>query len=544
MIRDFGGYVADSILGQLGRSIWDAAIKLLECAFQMVDWAAANSVVDLGTDAAAGKSMYAIKSAASAILPMMMWISLAVALGLFFWQLAMTVLRGGRGFFQTAAGPVAYGVALTCTAGFVALLIRAADAVSSAILIQAFEGDHKFAALLSQDSKLHTALDAAANNVAGTLLGLIGIFLVIPVGVGYLLEMTFRTAALLILFATLPLFTAGLLSQTTASWFWKSLRWMVAAVMMKPALALVVLLGMSMIHGDGSFVGLLAGFGVWATALISPFVLFRLFAFVDPGTAQGQAVRTWAPTMFSPSGGGMGGMPEVANGAGAGEDATTARADVAASAARDGAGTGAAGESAGVAGAGAEAAGVGAGAAAGPVGVAAAAVALAAKAVNGAARAAPNMASAYMDATGIGHPGGGSVGSAPSSCGSSGFGGGTTGVPTAGSGGGGAPPSSGPSGPQSPSPDSFPDPDPPTGPSGPGGAAVPPASDEDDAPGDAAGWAPTSQPVEPAAAGSGDRGAPRPDRGTRAPRSSRRRGGTRSGAGITGDEATDAAVVL
>ena len=51
------------------------------------------------------------------------------------------------------------------------------------------------------------------------------------------------------LIATVPITAAGLLANTTATWFWRSLRWMLAAILMKPALALVLVVGVNMLSG-------------------------------------------------------------------------------------------------------------------------------------------------------------------------------------------------------------------------------------------------------------------------------------------------------
>src|SRR5690606_15192973 len=114
----------------------------------------------------------------------------------------------------------------------------------------------------------------------------------IPAGVGFALLMVFRQAAVLALIATIPIAAAGLVAASTASVFWRSARWLLAAILMKPALALVLLIGVDVMSRAEGVAGLLAGTAVLLVSLACPALLFRLLAFVDPATAAGTAVRT------------------------------------------------------------------------------------------------------------------------------------------------------------------------------------------------------------------------------------------------------------
>lgn len=144
------------------------------------------------------------------------------------------------------------------------------------------------------------------------------LFLVIPAAFGYLLIMLVREAALLILVATMPIAAAGALGDGTRPWMWKSIRWFVAACLTSPLLALVVGLGVqisrasfpeatrtahqgvsvqqnldSVVNANQAHVGMaVVGCVVFAIACFCPMVLFRLLAFVDPGTASGASFRS------------------------------------------------------------------------------------------------------------------------------------------------------------------------------------------------------------------------------------------------------------
>jgi hypothetical protein len=58
---------------------------------------------------------------------------------------------------------------------------------------------------------------------------------------------------------------------------------MLAAVLMKPALALVLVVGVNMLSGPTGVGGLFAGSGVLLISLFCPLALFRLLAFVERG---------------------------------------------------------------------------------------------------------------------------------------------------------------------------------------------------------------------------------------------------------------------
>ena len=60
---------------------------------------------------------------------------------------------------------------------------------------------------------------------------------------------------------------------------------------MKPALALVLVVGVNVLSAPSGVAGLIAGAGVLLVALFGPFTVYRLLAFVDPGTNAGAAAR-------------------------------------------------------------------------------------------------------------------------------------------------------------------------------------------------------------------------------------------------------------
>ncbi len=179
-----------------------------------------------------------------------------------------------------------------------------------------------------------------------TVLGVLGM-IVIVAAIGHLLVMLTRAAALVILTATAPIAAAGLVSEVGQSWFWKCVRWTHAAAFTPPLMALVIGVGTKVttatVTGPGTSLSAAVGTAVPGVVLIlvscfAPLALFRLLAFVDPGTSSGAAMRSGYAAagglqglVAGGAGGGTGGAASSSDstgraaGEGASEDATTAR---------------------------------------------------------------------------------------------------------------------------------------------------------------------------------------------------------------------------
>ncbi|TVT61959.1 hypothetical protein FNH05_01620 [Amycolatopsis rhizosphaerae] len=319
---DIGAALGSAIKGMISsafdasmKAIWDASLAVLRGAFGLADQFSVFTV-----DTRTGPI--------SILWPMMLWISGVLALGLFFWQLTLTNLRGGRGFMRLVSGPVQYGIALAVTVGLVAGFLAAVDGLTNGILQYGLQSKN------FSDALNHTSFgDGVVDGVKAVVLGVCAFVGVIPAAIGYLLEMLFREAATYVLVATIPIVVAGLLANVTANWFWRACRWLLACITMKPVLAMTLVLGVAIAGGARGLSGLLAGVGVLIISLLAPFVLFRLFAFVDPNSDAGAALRDALsdvgvdsygannPAMFAAGAAGGSG------GGGAMEDANTGRFD-------------------------------------------------------------------------------------------------------------------------------------------------------------------------------------------------------------------------
>lgn len=267
-----GNMIADAFDSAM-TAVWNAALDMLRAALILAD---RFSVFTVSTGSGPIKIVW----------PMMLWISGILALALFFWQLTMTNLRAGRGFVRLVFGPVQYGVVLAVTVGLVAGVLAAVDGLTDGILNYGLQANN------FTDAFNHTNfVNAVGHGVKAVALGLCAIAGLMPAAIGYVLEMLFREAAIYVLVAVIPVVAAGLLASVTSMWFWIAMRWLAAAIAMKPVLALTLVLGVAIAGGSQGVMGLLAGVAVLLISLLAPFALFRLFAFMDPNSDTGRAFR-------------------------------------------------------------------------------------------------------------------------------------------------------------------------------------------------------------------------------------------------------------
>ncbi|MDR7254965.1 hypothetical protein J2X46_003967 [Nocardioides sp. BE266] len=266
-------------------AIWSGAMWLLKAAFDLIDNFTPNVAdPDLNT-------LYGLT----------LWIAGAIALVIAFSQIGLAVLRqDGRGFGTLVAGLVQYGAVLTCWITVCVGLISGASGLTHGIL-DALLGVDSFSGYAAGDG----FVDTVSGTTQAAVLGICGLLVLIPAAFGHMIIMMVRSAALLILVATMPIAAAGALSEGTKSWMWKSIRWFLACVLMEPLLALVVGMGSQfawagMPDGESSSgsstlenVGMsVVGSVIMLVACFMPMVLFRMLAFVDPGTASGASFRS------------------------------------------------------------------------------------------------------------------------------------------------------------------------------------------------------------------------------------------------------------
>ncbi len=136
------------------------------------------------------------------------------------------------------------------------------------------------------------------NGVLATILGLMGLLLVVA-AIGHFFIMVTRAGAILVLIASAPIAAAGLVGNVGQSWFWKTMRWFHAAAFTPPLVVLIMGIGVQFTTGvavggsglEGSIGTAVPGVLLICGSVVAPVALFKLFSFVDPGTATGAAVR-------------------------------------------------------------------------------------------------------------------------------------------------------------------------------------------------------------------------------------------------------------
>lgn len=340
---DWLGDAASAAVGDVWKSamtgLWSAAIWILKLAFRLIDGFTDPS---LSADGPMG-----------AVLPTTLWLGGTVAVIMLFVQLAVALLRrDGQSLGRVVLGTCQFGLVWVGYLGIAAGLVTAASGLTRGILtsmlhVQTFSG-YDFAAAWPK---------TISDVTLATVLGVLSILLIIPAAFFYILIMLVREAALIILVATAPISAGGLLADAGKAWFWKTTRWFFACLLISPCAALLLGIGVKLsdaainpvppfpvwchqnptqcanpVDGMHRWTALdnatnagmaIVGCIVIAIGAICPLILFRLLAFVEPGTASGAALRQ----SWSDSGGMSGVLRGGAGGAAGGTAALHSGAD-------------------------------------------------------------------------------------------------------------------------------------------------------------------------------------------------------------------------
>ena len=233
---------------------------------------------------------------ARTIYPATFWLAGAVLLVMAVVQIGIAAgRRDGSGLARTLIGLAQFAVVWGGWLGYTAAIVTAAGGLTHAVM-ESLMGVTSWKAWAPW--KPFDPSEIADAGVA-TVLGLMGLLLWIA-AIGHLLVILTRDAALMVIVATAPIAAAGLANETTRAWFWKAFRWFHAAAFTPLLVVLVTGVGMKMAEGvatDGA-TGAQASIGTAVPAIVliciavvSPLALFKLLAFVDPGTSSGAAMR-------------------------------------------------------------------------------------------------------------------------------------------------------------------------------------------------------------------------------------------------------------
>ena len=267
-----------------------------------------------------------------------LWLALALVVILAMIQLgAAAFKREGKGLARAFIGAGQFVLVCACWFGYCVMIVAACGAITKALMKSLL----KVQTWPDWDPLGGLGIDDITDAGVATALAFLGIFLWLA-AIGHVLVYLARAASLLVLTATGPLSAAGLVSDFTRSWFWKSLRWFHAAAFTPVLMVMVLGIGVQFANGVAAHLadGTAKAFGTALPAVmtilisvVAPLALFKLLAFVDPGTPsgasfrQGMAIQGGLQALLS--GGGAGGGSAAAsttdgNGGSSGEQSAEA----------------------------------------------------------------------------------------------------------------------------------------------------------------------------------------------------------------------------
>jgi len=297
LVGGVAGTAVSGVVNGFSEFLWGAGLQILRTGIGLADNA---GTVNL--DLASGPL--------AAVWPVTLGIGLSLAGILFYAQLVTVSARGGRGLLRAVQGCAQFGVALAASAGVFALLVLVADSLTEFILGKGLGSANFTAAFVKTGFS-----DTTANAVKGPALALLSVFGVIPIGLGFAFENVMRAATIYLLVAVIPITTAGLLSSSTRSWFWKTANWAMAAIAVKPVMALALWIGVAIAGSGSGLAHLITGLALMFVSLWAPLALFKLFAFTS--TAATDAFKNgWsqADVTGSPGNGSQGNGSSGGNG--------------------------------------------------------------------------------------------------------------------------------------------------------------------------------------------------------------------------------------
>lgn len=225
-----------------------------------------------------------------------LWLALSLVVILAMIQLgAAAFKREGKGLARAFIGAGQFVVVCACWFGYCVMIVAACGAITKALMKSLL----KVQTWPDWDPLGGLGIDDITDAGVATALAFLGIFLWLA-AIGHVLVYLARAASLLVLTATGPLSAAGLVSDFTRSWFWKSLRWFHAAAFTPVLMVMVLGIGVQFANGVAAHLAddTAKAFGTALPAVmtilisvVAPLALFKLLAFVDPGTPSGASFR-------------------------------------------------------------------------------------------------------------------------------------------------------------------------------------------------------------------------------------------------------------
>lgn len=287
-------YVKAGIIAVL-EEVWAAGLSLLRGSLGLADELTTLNVPATFARGAGSGGLHEVWGA-------VWWLAIVIAIGLFFAQLIMVAVRGGRGMARAVTGPAQFGLALAFVLSLTGAVVAAADGITHGLLeLGLGSGDFTqvvtpktgqegrgVGAVFTEDPNLGEGLTDMTRAVIMAFAGIFGSI----AAAGFAAELVVRQAIILLLVAVSPIAAAGLVSGVTSSWWWRTARWLAAAILLEPALALSLVIGVGILSSATGIAALLVGAGVLLSSLFCPWAVYKLLAFVDPATGAGTELRS------------------------------------------------------------------------------------------------------------------------------------------------------------------------------------------------------------------------------------------------------------
>ena len=282
-----GGAVADAVTGiwtMIMMCLWNSGLWVLRLEFSVID---ALTTPDLSAEGPARTAYQTTLWIAGALIAVLLVIQLAIA----------AIRRNGESLARALIGTAQFGLIPAAWVTYTVTLVTACGGLAKAVAKAMLGVD-----LLSQWRPWpEFSVEDISDALVGTLLGVMGLLLWLA-ALGRLLVMIMRAVALLTLATTGPIAGAGLVWEGGRSWFWKAFRWLHAAAFTPVLMMLVLGIGVQVSNGVVSLIpgetdlAKQVGSALPAILMIlistfSPLALFKLLAFVDPGSSSGAAMR-------------------------------------------------------------------------------------------------------------------------------------------------------------------------------------------------------------------------------------------------------------
>lgn len=288
--------------------IWSAGLWVLRFVLGLVD---RFGTIDLTADGP-GAALYRAT----------WWMGGTLVVTLVIAQIGVAIFRrDGKSLGTAAIGSGQFIVVLTCWIAYGNAVVTGAQGLSHALMkaLLGFDSWSKWQPL-GEENLSKSGLEG----VVATVLAFLALFMWLA-AIGHLLIKIATNLALLMLQAMAPIAAAGLVTDFGKAWFWKTFRWFHAAALTPPLVVMVTGVGVQIATAvsGGQVEGTEAQVGTAITAVVmilvsvaSPMALFRMLAFVDPGTSSGSAMRAGLSAA-----GGVGGL--FGGGAGASSSAAS-----------------------------------------------------------------------------------------------------------------------------------------------------------------------------------------------------------------------------